>query len=91
MDKEIKKEAAIKNKNFRELKGVVVSDKMQKTVVIEVNTSKAHKLYKKRYTTSKRYKAHDENNDYKVGDKVLIRQSRPLSKEKRWTVVRLIK
>ena len=90
MEKDIEKTIPSKN-NFRELKGVIVSTKMQKTVVVEVNTSKAHKLYKKRYTTSKRYKAHDENNDYKMGDKVLIRQIRPLSKEKRWTVVRLIK
>jgi small subunit ribosomal protein S17 len=90
MEKDIEKTIPSK-KNFRELKGVIVSTKMQKTVVVEVNTSKAHKLYKKRYTTSKRYKAHDENNDYKMGDKVLIRQIRPLSKEKRWTVVRLIK
>jgi small subunit ribosomal protein S17 len=91
MDKEIKKTAPVKSKNFRELKGVIVSTKMQKTVVVEVNTSKAHKLYKKRYTTSKRYKAHDENNDYKVGEKVLIRQVRPLSKDKRWAVIKRIK
>ena len=90
MEKIIEKTISDK-KNFRELKGVIVSTKMQKTVVVEVNTSKAHKIYKKRYTTSKRYKAHDENNDYKMGDKVLIRQSRPLSKEKRWAVVRKIK
>ena len=90
MEKIIEKTISDK-KNFRELKGVIVSTKMQKTVVVEVNTSKAHKIYKERYTTSKRYKAHDENNDYKMGDKVLIRQSRPLSKEKRWAVVRKIK
>ncbi len=91
MEKTTEKTIPVKKKNFRELKGVIVSTRMQKTVVVEVNTSKAHKLYKKRYTTSKRYKAHDENNDYNMGDKVLIRQSRPLSKEKRWTVVRKIK
>jgi small subunit ribosomal protein S17 len=91
MEKTTEKTIPVKKKNFRELKGVIVSTKMQKTVVVGVNTSKAHKLYKKRYTTSKRYKAHDENNDYNMGDKVLIRQSRPLSKEKRWTVVRKIK
>jgi small subunit ribosomal protein S17 len=89
MDKEIKKTES--NKIFRELKGVVVSTKMQKTVVVEVNTSKAHKLYKKRFTISKRYKAHDENNEYNVGDKVLIRQVRPLSKDKKWAVIRKIK
>jgi small subunit ribosomal protein S17 len=91
MDKDIEKTIPEKKKNFRELKGVIASTKMQKTVVVEINTSKAHKLYKKRYTTSKRYKAHDENNEYKVGDKVLIRQIRPLSKEKKWAVIRLIK
>ena len=91
MNKDIEKTIITKKKIFRELKGVVVSDKMQKTVVVEVNTSKAHKLYKKRYTTSKRYKAHDENNEYQVGEKVLIRQIRPLSKDKRWAVIRRIK
>lgn len=90
MDKVIEKTIS-KKKNFRELKGIIVSTKMQKTVVVKVNTSKAHKIYKKRYTTSKKYKVHDENNEYKMDDKVLIRESRPLSKEKRWTVVRKIK
>lgn len=89
MDKEIKKTDS--KKTFRELKGVVVSVKMNKTVVVEVHTSKSHPIYKKRYTISKRYKAHDENNEYQNGNQVLIRQVRPLSKEKRWSVIRKVK
>ncbi len=85
------KKTSSKKKNFRELKGVVVSNKMQKTVVVKVNTSKSHPIYKKRYIVSKRYKAHDENNEYNIGDKVLIRENRPLSKDKKWSVVRVIK
>jgi len=78
----IKKEA-IK----RKLKGVVVSDKMNKTVVVRVDRIKKHPRYKKRYIVSKKYKAHDEKNEYKIGDKVIIRESRPISKEKRWIVL----
>jgi small subunit ribosomal protein S17 len=74
----------------RELIGVVVSDKMQKTRVVEVERLKKHPRYEKYFRVSTRLKAHDENNKYKVGDKVLIRESRPLSKEKRWVIVKLI-
>ncbi len=70
----------------QKLKGTVVSDKMQKTVVVEVTRIKAHPKYKKRYKVTKRYKAHDEKNEYHVGDKVVIQETRPLSKEKRWQV-----
>ena len=70
--------------------GVVVSDKMDKTVVVVEETMKLHKLYKKRVKFSKRYKAHDENNDCKVGDKVRIMETKPLSKDKHWRVVEII-
>lgn len=70
----------------RKLQGVVVSDKMQKTVVVEVVRQKKHPKYKKYFKINTRFKAHDEKNDYKIGDKVIIEETRPLSKEKRWRV-----
>ena len=70
--------------------GIVVSGKMDKTVVVVENTMKLHKLYKKRVKTSKRYKAHDELNECHVGDKVRIMETRPLSKDKNWRVVEII-
>ena len=94
MDKENKKidtEKVNKKKIFRELKGIVVSNKMQKTVVVKVNVNRAHKLYKRRYNVSKNYKAHDENEEYREGDHDLIRQISPLSKDKRWAVIRKTK
>jgi len=74
------------NKKTRTLKGVVVSDKMQKTAVVEVTRLIKHPKYKKYFKSSKRFKAHDEENKYKEGDKVLIQETRPMSKEKRWIV-----
>jgi small subunit ribosomal protein S17 len=74
-------------KNKRRMVGVVVSDKMQKTVVVEVTRYKMHPLYRKAYRVKRRFKAHDEKNEYKVGDKVIIEETRPLSKEKRWRVI----
>lgn len=70
----------------RLIKGIVVSDKMDKTVVVSVSKFKKHIRYKKRYKISKKYKAHDEKNEYKVGDKVVIQESRPISKDKKWRV-----
>ena len=75
----------------RKLKGIVVSDKMQKTVVVKVTRLKFHPKYKKYYRVSKKFKAHDEKNQCRVGDKVIIEETRPLSKEKRWKVVAIIK
>ncbi len=69
------------------LKGKVVSDKMEKTVVVEVSRTKKHPLYEKRYELHKKYKAHDEENKYKEGDIVIIEETRPISKDKRWRVV----
>ncbi|WP_039764298.1 30S ribosomal protein S17 [Caldicellulosiruptor sp. DIB 104C] len=70
--------------------GVVVSDKMDKTVVVAVETLVQHPLYKKTIKRTTKFKAHDENNECKVGDKVLIMETRPLSKEKRWRVVQIL-
>lgn len=69
--------------------GVVVSDKMDKTVVVSVENSFRHPLYGKITTLTKKYKAHDEENACAVGDKVKIMETRPLSKEKRWRVVEI--
>jgi small subunit ribosomal protein S17 len=70
----------------RKMTGVVVKDKMDKTVVIEVEKFLKHPKYHKYLKTKKRYKAHDEKNECRVGDRVMIMESRPLSKEKRWVV-----
>lgn len=67
--------------------GVVVSDKMDKTIVVKVDTLKAHPKYLKRYTVSKRYKVHDEQNTYKAGDKVTFMECKPISKDKKHVVV----
>jgi len=70
--------------------GLVVSDKMDRTVVVAVETRKVHPLYKKATRVTKKYKAHDENNACKIGDKVKIVETRPLSKEKRWRVIEIM-
>jgi small subunit ribosomal protein S17 len=75
----------------RKMTGVVVKDKMDKTVVIEVEKFLKHPKYHKYLKTKKRYKAHDEMNECSIGDKVLIIESRPLSKEKRWVVKEIVK
>jgi len=72
------------------LRGVVVSDKMDKTVVVEVEDRKKHALYGKVLKTSKRVKAHDEENTAGVGDRVLISETRPLSATKRWRIVEIV-
>ena len=72
----------------KELFGKVVSDKMDKTIVVLVETYKNHPLYGKRVKYSKKFKAHDENNTAKIGDKVKIMETRPLSKDKRFRLVR---
>lgn len=70
--------------------GVVVSDKMDKTVVVLSETFARHELYNRRVKQSRRFKAHDEENTCGVGDKVKIMETRPLSKDKRWRVVEII-
>ena len=71
----------------KRLTGKVVSNKMAKTVVVEVERMKQHPKYLRRFRVHKRYKAHDEKGEYKVGDEVIIEETRPLSKDKRWRVI----
>ncbi len=71
----------------RKLVGRVVSDKMQKTVVVAIDRMKMNPKYHKQYKMTSKFKAHDEKNEYHTGDKVIIQEVRPLSKEKRWMVI----
>ena len=70
--------------------GTVVSDKMDKTVVVAVETNVKHKIYSKIQKRTYKLKAHDENNECQVGDKVKVMETRPLSKDKRWRVVEVV-
>lgn len=70
--------------------GNVVSDKMDKTVVVAILENERHPMYKKVVRRTYKLKAHDENNECKVGDKVLVMETRPLSKDKRWRVVEIV-
>ena len=70
--------------------GVVVSDKMDKTVVVEIRTRVKHPLYGKIMNRTKKFKAHDENNEAGIGDTVRIMETRPLSKDKRWRLVEIV-
>jgi len=72
----------------KRLKGTVVSDKMQKTVVVKVERIKTHPKYKRRYKISKNYKAHDEKQIFKIGDRIIIEECRPISRHKRWRVIK---
>ena len=83
-------EKVINKSGKREFVGVVVSDKMDKTIVVEVRTKKLHKLYKKYVSTSKKYKAHDEEKTANIGDTVRIIECRPISKEKTWRLVEVL-
>lgn len=74
----------------RTLKGIVVSDSMDKTVVVLVERQLSHKVYKKQIKRSARYKAHDADNSANAGDTVIIRECRPLSKDKRWTLKEIV-
>ena len=71
----------------KRLQGKVVSTKMPKTVVVRVERIKEHKKYQKRYKVSKKYKAHFEKGEYKVGDRVIIEECKPISKDKKWKVI----
>ncbi|BFJ84192.1 30S ribosomal protein S17 [Ruthenibacterium sp. CLA-JM-H11] len=78
-------------RNLRKTRvGVVVSDKMDKTVVVAVKDSVQHPLYKKIMKRTVKFKAHDENNECGVGDRVMIMETRPLSKDKRWRLVKIV-
>ncbi|GAB1454761.1 MAG: 30S ribosomal protein S17 [Spirochaetia bacterium] len=72
------------------LQGIVVSDKMDKTIVVEIMMRKLHPLYKKYLTRSKKVKAHDEKNEAKTGDTVRVVDSRPLSRDKRWRLAEIV-
>lgn len=74
----------------KEREGLVVSDKMDKTVVVAISTRVRHPLYGKTITRTTKYKAHDEENSAHVGDRVRIMETRPISKEKRWRVVEVL-
>jgi small subunit ribosomal protein S17 len=83
----IKEKTQEESMNGRLIRGVVVSDKMQKTVVVAVTRLVKHPKYKKYYKVTRRFKAHDEQGLYHTGDKVTMQETRPLSKDKRWTVI----
>lgn len=70
--------------------GIVTSDKMDKTVVVRIETFKKHPIYHKRFRVSQKFKAHDELNQCQVGDKIKIMETRPLSKDKRFRVVEIL-
>ena len=72
------------------LQGYVVSDKMQKTVVVEVERIKEHPKYKRRYKIHTKFKAHDEKGEYHVGDQVIIEETKPISKDKNWIVIKKV-
>jgi len=74
-------------KNIKTLKGIVVSNKMQKTIVVAVTRLKEHPKYKRKYKVTKRYKVCDDKSEYQVNDKLVIQECRPMSKEKRWIVI----
>ncbi len=76
---------------MRKLKGKIVSDKMQKTRVVTVTRLVVHSRYGKRYQLTTRFKVHDEKNEYKTGDEVVIQETKPISKDKRWIIVGKVK
>ncbi len=82
--------AEAKTGSRRVLTGTVISNTMDKTVVVEVVSLKAHPVYKKRYRTTKKYYVHDEENQCNAGDKISISETRPLSKTKRWRVLDIV-
>lgn len=69
------------------MRGAVVSDRMQKTLIVAVTRLKFHPKYKKQYKVTTRYKVHNEKGEFKIGDRVVIQECRPISKEKKWRVV----
>lgn len=86
----MEEQAVQKKKSKRSFVGIVTSDKMDKTIVVSVSTKKLHRLYKKYVTRVKKCKAHDENNDAHIGDRVRIVECRPLSREKCWRLAEII-
>lgn len=86
-NQEQEKKISSGKKIVRKRKGIVVSDKLDKTIVVEVVDYKTHPLYEKKYKSTKKYKVHDEENHFKIGDKVEFIECRPISKDKRWKVI----
>ena len=83
--------AEVKTRNFRKTRiGIVVSDKMDKTIVVAIKDKVSHPLYKKIVNRTVKFKVHDENNECGIGDVVEIMETRPLSKGKRWRLMRII-
>lgn len=81
----------MEGRNLRKTQsGIVVSDKMDKTIVVAVKDSVKHPLYKKIIKRTVKFKAHDENNECKTGDRVFIMETRPISRDKRWRLVKII-
>lgn len=81
----------MEERNLRKSRtGVVVSDKMDKTIVVAVKDSVKHPLYKKIMKRTVKFKAHDENNECNIGDRVTIMETRPISKDKRWRLVKIL-
>ena len=76
---------------MRTLQGTVISAKMHKTIVVRADILKKHPKYGKYYRASKKFKAHDEKSEYRAGDSILMQETRPLSREKRWRATALIK
>jgi small subunit ribosomal protein S17 len=84
-------QAATESRAMRKVRtGTVISDKMDKTVVVRVQTLKEHRRYRKHIQQSTRFKAHDEQNQCKIGDRVRIMETRPISHDKRWRVVAIV-
>jgi len=88
---EVSAAAPVAGSSRRTMVGTVVSDKMQKTIVVKVDRRVRHDLYKKYVTKSRRYKAHDEKNTAKLGDLVVVVESRPLSRDKRWALQSVVR
>jgi len=80
-----------KVKKIRKFQGVVVSDKMDKTRIVKIDNLKWHPKYKKQYKVSKKYKVHDEKNQAKVGNLIIFQECRPISRDKRWRLIKIIK
>jgi small subunit ribosomal protein S17 len=85
------REQATKKRRRQQKVGRVTSDKMQKTIVVSVESLKRDRLYKRQYKYTTKFKAHDEHNDARIGDVVRIEETRPLSKDKRWRLVEIVK
>ena len=86
----MEQETTAKARQARSLQGVVISDKMDKSITVQVERRVKHPLYKKFISRSTKFHAHDENNDCREGDKVVIQQCKPMSKTKNWRLVEVV-